>query len=117
VLALCKKRAESTAYHQLYCSYSSRPASKNSAMAPEHHNPQAGAGRQLPKKEQDMFRTLQKHYDMKQYKKALKQADAILKKFPRHGETLAMKGLTFSSMGKGEEAHACVKEGLMNDMT
>lgn len=63
-----------------------------------------------------MFRSLQKHFDMKQYKKAIKQADAILKKFPKHGETLAMKGLTLSSMGRSEEAHACVKEGLMNDM-
>ena len=63
-----------------------------------------------------MFRGLQKHFDMKQYKKAIKQADAILKKFPKHGETLAMKGLILSSMGKSEEAHAFVKEGLMNDM-
>ncbi|GKY99467.1 hypothetical protein MPSEU_000901100 [Mayamaea pseudoterrestris] len=86
-------------------------------MAPVlDNNPQAGAGRPLPKKEQDMFRTLQKHFDTKQYKKALKQADAILKKFPKHGETLAMKGLTLSSTGKGGEAQACVKEGLMNDM-
>lgn len=27
----------------------------------------------------------------KQYKKGIKTADAILKKFPEHGETLAMK--------------------------
>jgi len=27
----------------------------------------------------------------KQYKKGIKNADAILKKFPEHGETLAMK--------------------------
>lgn len=86
-------------------------------MAPsDQSNPQAGAGRPLPKKEHDMFRNMQKQYDMKQYKKAIKQADAILKKFPKHGETLAMKGLTCSSMGRNEEAHALVKEGLMNDM-
>ena len=93
-------------------------------------NPQAGAGRPLPKKEADAFRNVVKHYEMKQYKKAIKQADSILKRFPNHGETLAMKGLTLNYMGSGgggasnkeadtkrkEEAHALVKEGLRNDM-
>jgi tetratricopeptide (TPR) repeat protein len=82
----------------------------------EQYNPQAGAGRPLPKKEQDIFRSLLKHYEMKQYKKAIKQADLILKKFPKHGETLAMKGLTLNNMSKKDEAHSLVKEGLMNDM-
>lgn len=79
-------------------------------------NPQAGAGRPLPKKESDIFKNVVKHYEMKQYKKAIKQADAILKRFPNHGETLAMKGLTLNYMNKREEAHALVKEGLRNDM-
>lgn len=79
-------------------------------------NPQAGAGRLLPKKENDLFKSLVKHYEVKQYKKALKQADAVLKKFPNHGETLAMKGLTLYYMSKKEEAHSLVKMALMNDM-
>jgi tetratricopeptide (TPR) repeat protein len=79
-------------------------------------NPQAGMGRPLPKKEADLFRNVVKHYEMKQYKKAIKQSDAILKKFPNHGETLAMKGLTLNYTNKKEEALALVKLGLMNDM-
>lgn len=79
-------------------------------------NPQAGAGRPLPKKEADTFRNLVKHYEMKQYKKALKQADVILKKYPNHGETLAMKGLTLYYMSKQDEAHELVKLGLRNDL-
>jgi tetratricopeptide (TPR) repeat protein len=79
-------------------------------------NPQAGAGRPLPKKEADIFKNVVKHYEMKQYKKAIKQADAILKRFPNHGETLAMKGLTLNYMNKRDEAHALVKEALRNDM-
>lgn len=79
-------------------------------------NPQAGAGRPLPKKEADTFKNLVKYYESKQYKKAVKQADAILKKYPNHGETLAMKGLTLNYMNKKDEAHALVKQGLMNDM-
>ena len=84
--------------------------------AASNDNPQAGAGRPLPKKEADLFKNVVKHYEMKQYKKAIKQADTILKKYPNHGETLAMKGLTLNYMSKREEAHALVKQGLTMDM-
>jgi N-alpha-acetyltransferase 15/16, NatA auxiliary subunit len=88
----------------------------STAADPNSANPQAGAGRPLPKKEADIFKNVVKQYEMKQYKKAIKQADIILKRFPNHGETLAMKGLTLNYMNKREEAHALVKEGLRNDM-
>ncbi|KAM0933411.1 putative transferase [Dioscorea sansibarensis] len=39
-----------------------------------------------------------KSYDTKQYKKGLKAAAAILKKFPDHGDTLSMEGLTLNCM-------------------
>lgn len=55
-------------------------------------------------------------YDLKQYKRALKSADAILKKFPNHGQTLAMKGLVLNGMGKKEEAFEQVRLGLKNDL-
>mmetsp|Transcript_37951 Transcript_37951/g.56421 ORF Transcript_37951/g.56421 Transcript_37951/m.56421 type:complete len:965 (-) Transcript_37951:121-3015(-) len=79
-------------------------------------NPQAGQGRPLPKKESDLFRNVVKFYETKQYKKGIKHADGILKKFPNHGETLCMKGLTLNCLKKREEAHALVKLGLRNDM-
>lgn len=86
-------------------------------MAPTaESNPQAGSGRPLPKKENDLFRNVVKHYELKQYKKSLKQAESILKKFPNHGETLVMKGLVLNCLGKRDEAHALAKQGLMNDM-
>jgi N-alpha-acetyltransferase 15/16, NatA auxiliary subunit len=84
-----------------------------------HNNPQAGAKRPLPKKEADLFRAVVRYYESKQYKKAVKTADAILKKFPTHGETLAMKGLTLNAMSyhaKREEAHELVKNALTHDM-
>mmetsp|Transcript_28886 Transcript_28886/g.43618 ORF Transcript_28886/g.43618 Transcript_28886/m.43618 type:complete len:928 (+) Transcript_28886:263-3046(+) len=86
-------------------------------MSSQQANPQAGKGQPLPKKEGDLFKNLVKHYEAKQYKKAMKQADQILKKFPKHGETLAMKGLTlyYFSTDKHEEAHTLVKQGLTND--
>jgi len=79
-------------------------------------HPQAGAGRPLPKKEADLFKNVVKQYEMKQYKKAIKSADAILKKYPQHGETMAMKGLAFNYVSKKEEAHELVKLALRHDM-
>ncbi|RLN73598.1 hypothetical protein BBJ28_00026180, partial [Nothophytophthora sp. Chile5] len=57
-----------------------------------------------------------KCYEVKQYKKGLKAADAILKKHPEHGETLAMKGLTLNCMGRKEEAYDFVRNGLRHDL-
>jgi hypothetical protein len=81
-------------------------------------NPQAGLGIPLPKKETDLFRQVVRLYETKQYKKGLKLAESILKKFPNHGETLCMKGLVLNSMDKAnrEDAIATVKLGLRNDM-
>ncbi|PKA46790.1 peptide alpha-N-acetyltransferase [Apostasia shenzhenica] len=58
----------------------------------------------------------QKSYETKQYKKGLKAADAILKKFPDHGETLSMKGLTLNCMDRKSEAYELVRFGLKNDL-
>ncbi|XRB11152.1 N-terminal acetyltransferase A complex auxiliary subunit NAA15 [Pseudoscourfieldia marina] len=51
----------------------------------------------LPPKEAGSFKQIVRCYEMKQYKKGLKTADGILKKFPNHGETLAMKGLIINA--------------------
>ncbi|ETM31097.1 hypothetical protein L914_21244 [Phytophthora nicotianae] len=76
----------------------------------------AVASKQLPAKESALFRSIVKCYEIKQYKKGLKAADAILKKHPEHGETLAMKGLTLNCMGRKEEAYDFVKSGLRHDL-
>ena len=52
----------------------------------------------------------------KAYKKGLKAADAVLKRFPEHGETLAMKGLLLNCMERKEEAYELVKRGVKNDL-
>jgi len=70
----------------------------------------------LPKKEQDLFRSTVKFYETKQYKKGLKAADSVLKKFPTHGETMAMKGLLLNCLERREEAHENVKRGLALDV-
>lgn len=58
----------------------------------------------LPAKETGLFRQVVKLYETKQYKKAIKAADQILKKFPEHGETLAMK---VCAVGQGETRERC----------
>ncbi|KAL4856126.1 N-terminal acetyltransferase A complex auxiliary subunit [Chlorella vulgaris] len=72
--------------------------------------------RVLPTKEAALFRQLAKQYETKQYKKGVKNADAILKKFPDNGETLAMKGLLLNSLERKEEAYELVKRGVKNDL-
>eukprot|EP00392_Amoebophrya_sp_AT5.2_P000135 g135.t1 len=57
-------------------------------------------------------RQIAEFIESKQYKKALKSADQNLKKNPKHGETLCLKGLTLRYTGKKEEAYELVKEGL-----
>ncbi|RKO93510.1 NMDA receptor-regulated protein 1-domain-containing protein [Blyttiomyces helicus] len=73
-------------------------------------------GRALPAKESGVFKSILKFYEHKQYKKGLKSAEQILRKFPDHGETLAMKGLFLSHLDKKEEAHEFIKKGLKNDL-
>ncbi len=70
----------------------------------------------LPKKEAEQFRLLVDCYEKKNFKKGIKTADAILKKFPNSGETQAMKGIILNSMGKKIEAYELVKLGLKNDV-
>jgi peptide alpha-N-acetyltransferase len=57
----------------------------------------------LNSKDGASFRQLVKLYEAKQHKKAIKTADAILKKNSNHGETMAMKALTLNTMGNTDE--------------
>jgi peptide alpha-N-acetyltransferase len=71
---------------------------------------------QLSSRESNLFRTVIRHYEDKQYKRGLKAAEQILKKNPKHGDTLAMKALIINAQGKTEEAFALAKEALTLDM-
>ena len=70
----------------------------------------------LPPKESTLFKSIVKHYETKQYKKGLKAADQVLKKFPDHGETLAMKGLILNCMERKAEAYDLVRLGVKKDI-
>ncbi len=70
----------------------------------------------LNAREANLFRQVIRYYEDKQYKRGLKAAEQILKKNPRHGDTMAMKALIINAQGKTEEAFALGKEALTVDM-
>jgi len=55
-------------------------------------------------------------YEKKDYRRALKLSDGILKTTPTHGETLCMRGLILNYMSRKPEAHEHCKKGLMFNM-
>lgn len=59
-----------------------------------------------------------RYYETKQYKKGIKCADQILKKNPKHGETVCMKALILSYVNPDDkkEAYELVKQGLFCDL-
>ncbi|KAI6091280.1 N-terminal acetyltransferase A, auxiliary subunit [Hypoxylon rubiginosum] len=70
----------------------------------------------LSAKESSLFRQVIRNYEDKQYKRGLKAAEQILKKNPKHGDTMAMKALIINQQGKTDEAFALGKEALTADM-
>jgi tetratricopeptide (TPR) repeat protein len=72
----------------------------------------------LPTKLQNTFKGVIKQYEAKEFKKASKLVEEILEKFPKHPETLALKGLVVKASKKTDEeravAYDLVKEGLMH---
>ncbi|KAK3389486.1 NMDA receptor-regulated protein 1-domain-containing protein [Podospora didyma] len=70
----------------------------------------------LSTREANLFRTVIRHYEDKQYKRGLKAAEQILKKNPKHGDTMSMKALIMNAQGKTEEAFALAKDALTIDM-
>ncbi|TPX11528.1 uncharacterized protein E0L32_007739 [Thyridium curvatum] len=70
----------------------------------------------LSTREANLFRQVIRNYEDKQYKRGLKAAEQILKKTPRHGDTMAMKALILNAQGKTDEAFALGKEALTVDM-
>ncbi|KAI9505128.1 hypothetical protein GGI25_000366 [Coemansia spiralis] len=67
---------------------------------------------ELPHKEQALFRSALRLYEVRQYKKGFKTCEQILKKFPNHGETLAVKGMFLAYLDRNEEAYTTIKRGI-----
>ncbi|KAH8894269.1 N-terminal acetyltransferase A, auxiliary subunit [Thozetella sp. PMI_491] len=70
----------------------------------------------LSTREANLFRSVIRHYEDKQYKRGLKAAEQILKKNPKHADTMSMKALILNAQGQPDEAFALAKEALTIDM-
>ncbi|KAI9219802.1 NMDA receptor-regulated protein 1-domain-containing protein [Blastocladiella britannica] len=69
----------------------------------------------LPGKDAAVFKNTLKLYENKQHKKGLKDVDAILKKFPEHGESHSMRGLFLSELDRKPEAYDEALKGTQLD--
>lgn len=72
--------------------------------------------RVLPKKESEQFRQLLLSYEAKDFQLGLKLSEALLKKYPDHGETLAMRGICYFHLDKKVQGYELVRRGVRNDM-
>jgi tetratricopeptide (TPR) repeat protein len=95
---------------------SAKDSAQSTPDAQVSHNANL-TSRELPGKEATVFKNILKLYEFKQYKKGLKLAETILKKFESHGETLSMKGLFLSQLSRKDEAYECVRRAVDLDPT
>ncbi|KAF8755421.1 N-terminal acetyltransferase A, auxiliary subunit [Rhizoctonia solani] len=66
----------------------------------------------LASKEQSLFKELLSLYETRQYKKAIKTADTILKKAPTHGDDMHERAGVTNMPGKRDEGVELVRKGL-----
>ncbi|ANQ10983.1 Uncharacterized protein PCOAH_00052370 [Plasmodium coatneyi] len=73
----------------------------------------------LTNKEMNNFRLMTQLIELKKHKKAFKICEQILKKYPKNGETLAVKGYLLNLMDEKnkEEAFKLMKEGIVNNIS
>ena len=57
---------------------------------------------ELPPKWQSFFQQITKQFDLKQYTKALKSANEMLKFYPEHPETMSIKGILLINVDESE---------------
>jgi peptide alpha-N-acetyltransferase len=67
-------------------------------------------------KEASAFKEVNRLYECRDYKKALRLSDDILKKVPDHGETMALKAMCLHGSGKKEEAMELSRRALKANM-
>lgn len=70
----------------------------------------------LSTRDNNLLRTVVRNFEDKQYRRGLKAAEQILKKNPKHGDTMAMKALIMNAQGKTDEAFVLGKEAVSVDM-
>jgi len=90
------------------------PAANTKAIPLAQHDPTRPPPLQL--KDQAVFKQILHLYELKQYSAALQHCDALLEKYPGHGETTAMAGLLHHSMNNKAQGYSLVKAGMKADL-
>jgi hypothetical protein len=75
----------STAANAAATTMTATPTPTSAGARPTSKGPSAAEQQVLPSKQSGLFKQLVKLYEVKQYKKGLKTADVVLKKFPLNG--------------------------------
>ncbi|KJP87386.1 hypothetical protein AK88_02943 [Plasmodium fragile] len=80
---------------------------------------EAADDNKLTNKEMNNFRLMTQLIELKKHKKAFKICEQILKKYPKNGETLAVKGYLLNLIDEKnkEEAFKLIKEGIVNNIS
>eukprot|EP00049_Salpingoeca_infusionum_P008761 m.144252 g.144252 ORF g.144252 m.144252 type:complete len:846 (+) comp14118_c0_seq1:73-2610(+) len=68
-------------------------------------------------KEAGQFKRMMRQYDNKQYKLAIKTADNLLTMIPNHGETVSVKALIYSGLGRMDDAFELAKQAIRLDIS
>ncbi len=70
----------------------------------------------LPGKDAAIFKAVVQCYENKQYKKGLKAAEQLVARNPKHGESMAMKGLFLANLERKPEGYEHVRLALRLNM-
>jgi N-alpha-acetyltransferase 15/16, NatA auxiliary subunit len=76
----------------------------------------SSSSQRLPSREDGYLKEIARCYERKSYRRCLLLSDKILKSYPKHGETLAMKGLVLGCMNRRTESLKYAKLGIVNDI-
>ncbi|GIX62543.1 tetratricopeptide repeat-containing protein [Babesia caballi] len=89
-------------------------------MASHRTDKSSAAGQEegLSQKDTAAFKNMMDLYNQKHYKKGLKIADALVAKYPKHGEVLSFRALLLANVdpSKQDEALELAREGLRYDL-
>ena len=88
-----KKKKTSTAVAAAAATNGSKTHHQSSMSSSNPSSSDEEGALSLPKREGDLFNAALIEYENRRFKDALTSIEKILKKYPKHGETLCMKGL------------------------
>ncbi|KAG5490003.1 hypothetical protein JKF63_00122 [Porcisia hertigi] len=69
----------------------------------------------LPVEQQRLFDRMNREYSNREYNKALRTSESILRIVPNHADTFAARGLVLYNMEKREEGYESIKQAILHN--